>query len=72
MLAVHSFFSSEVEITLGEDGMSLSSLFVNPNNVVCVAQDYDGELIIIHLSNGVPVYISNFEDEEYQNLKQAF
>ena len=71
MLAVHSFFSDEVEMTLGEDGVSVSSLFVNPSNVVCLAQDYDGELIILQLSNGVSVYISNFESEEYESLRTA-
>ena len=72
MLAIHSFFSDEVEITLGEDGLSVSSLFVNPNNVVCFAQNYDGELIVIQLSTGVNVYISNFDNEEYQSLKSSF
>ena len=65
MLAIHSFFSPEAAFTLGEDGITVSTLFVNPNNVVCLAKEYRGELLVLQLSNGVPIYISNFEDVNF-------
>ena len=70
MLALHSFFSAEADFTLGEDGITVSALFINPNNVVCLAKEYHGELLVLQLSNGVPIYISNFESDEYNNLWQ--
>ena len=71
MVEVHSFFSDDVEITLGEDGICLSKLMVNPQNVVCLAQDEEEELIILSMSNGAPIYISGFEGDEFDGLRQA-
>ena len=70
MLAIHSFFSEDVEINMGEDSISLSTLFIHPSNIVCLAQD-DDDVIIILLSNGTSIYISNYDGEEHANLKTS-